>query len=411
MKIKIFFFLLFTYVFSDSPIEVYLPTRDRVAPVYIYDCKDIYVKKLIEILRFDLENSGYVTVKKERGNLLNSGGFIIEMVLKKGELDIYVTSNRGRERFFSMRPSYNLSVDRRDIHKLADNFLYKFLKKRGIATRRILYSLRKRYKEGWRSEIWRCDWDGENRERLTFLDSYSVTPVSVPGGYIYVSYVDGIPKLFISDNGIKRRLISLRGNQLLPSVNMDFSALSFISDVAGRADLFLQRIRDRKPVGKPVQLFAYPRATQASSSFSPDGKKLAFVSDKDGSPRVYVIDVDFRGKKRRMARLITREQRRNVSPSWSWNGTKLAYSARTNGVRQIWIYDFLKDREEQLTFGPENKENPKWAENDMHIIYNTEDKNCSELYIVNLERPIPVKISKGIGQKRFPAWEISRFER
>jgi len=38
-------------------------------------------------------------------------------------------------------------------------------------------------------------------------------------------------------------------------------------------------------VGKPVQLFSFPKATQASPTFSPDGSRVAFVSDKDGSPR------------------------------------------------------------------------------------------------------------------------------
>lgn len=84
---------------------------------------------------------------------------------------------------------------------------------------------------------------------------------------------------------------------------------------------------------------------------------------------------------------------------------KLAYAAKTDGVRQIWIYDFESGEEKQLTTGPETKENPAWAPDSIHLIYNTETDGSSELYLINLLQPDPAQISKGPGQKRFASWE------
>jgi len=58
-----------------------------------------------------------------------------------------------------------------------------------------------------------------------------------------------------------------------------------------------------------------------------------------------------------------------------------------------------------LTNGPGNKENPAWAPNSFHLVYNTTDSADSELYLINLKQAEPIKISSGPGEKRFPSWE------
>ncbi len=82
---------------------------------------------------------------------------------------------------------------------------------------------------------------------------------------------------------------------------------------------------------------------------------------------------------------------------------KLAYSAKTDGIRQIWIYDFILDIHYQLTTGPLNKENPCWAEDNFHIMYNTEGWE-SQLYLIDLNRKKPVKITKDRNRNRFVFW-------
>jgi TolB protein len=265
----------------------------------------------------------------------------------------------------------------------------------------------------WLSEIWECDWDGANVRQLTHDASYSVTPVLIPQNarfandrFLYVSYKTGQPKIYLGSlkGGQGKRLIDLRGNQLLPTISPRRDKIAFICDAAGRTDLFLQSFSpETGEVGKPQQLFSYPRSTQASPTFSPDGSQIAFVSDKDGGMRIYLISAT-PSERRPNPRMITKQNRENSCPCWSPDGTKLAYSAKTNGVRQIWIYDFATGEEMQLTSGPGNKENPYWAPNSLHLVFNSTDSSTAELYIVNLNQPEAVKISQGPGKKHYPTW-------
>jgi TolB protein len=168
--------------------------------------------------------------------------------------------------------------------------------------------------------------------------------------------------------------------------------------------LFMQEFNpENGESGKPVQLFSYPRSTQASPTFSPDGSKIAFVSDKDGSPRIYLLPaVHF--EKRATPTLLTKKNIENSCPSWSPDGKKIAFSAKTKGTRQIWIYDFDAGEEWQLTDGTGNKENPSWAPDSQHLVFNSTDGHVSELYLVNLNQPDVIKISSGPGVKHYPSW-------
>ncbi len=62
-------------------------------------------------------------------------------------------------------------------------------------------------------------------------------------------------------------------------------------------------------------------------------------------------------------------------------------------------------QEWQLTDGTGNKENPSWAPDSQHLVFNSTDGHSSELYLVNLNQPDVVKITSGPGIKHYPSWE------
>ena len=68
---------------------------------------------------------------------------------------------------------------------------------------------------------------------------------------------------------------------------------------------------------------------------------------------------------------------------------------------QICVYDFYTGEELQVTTGPGDKENPVWAPDSLHVLYNSQ----GQIYLINLNDPKPVAITSGPGEKRFPAWE------
>jgi TolB protein len=432
---------------QNPEIRVHLATLSPLQPIYIGKIQTsdasfdaAYLAQVETVLSYDLNYNGSTTVSprsadkeqvllsKDTSVAFNSSvwknfgiAYTIRLQLTGRSLQsaAFNAQNGSLKTFPEILLTGDLNQDRRQIHKLADGIHKALFGKDGVASSRILFAYQGKNPpgdgSGWISEIWECDWDGANARQVTHDNSYSVTPVIVPhnphlnnDNFLYVSYKLGQPKIYIGSlkGGEGKRLIDLRGNQLLPTISPKRDKVAFICDAGGRTDLFMQPFNpETAEVGKPVQLFSYPRSTQASPTFSPDGSKIAFVSDKDGGMRIYLIPATF-ADKRANALMITKQNRENSCPCWSPDGTKLAYSAKTNGIRQIWIYDFAHGEETQLTFGPGNKENPYWAPDSKHIVFNSTDHSSSELYIVNLNQPEAIKISRGPGKKHYPTWGV-----
>lgn len=434
--------------FAEAPqnpeIRVQLTTASSLIPVYMgrfrgetsFDRN--YLNQLEDVLQFDLNHNGStralpINDHKEKvlkeglsSNVWKSMGIAhvmkVDISGKALSLALFSSQSGTVKEFKDISLTGELAQDRRQIHKLADAIHKALFNKEGIATSRILFA--RQAKEvradnpegaGWASEIWECDWDGHNPHQITNERSYCVTPVYIPANakfpgandrFLYVSYKQGQPKIFLASmkEGVGKRLIDLRGNQVLPAISPQRDKVAFICDASGRSDLFMQSFNPQTgEVGKPVQLFSYPHSTQASPTFSPDGMRVAFVSDKDRHMRIYVIPSTGSGR-RVNPLLITKQNSENSCPSWSPDGRKLAYSAKTGGVRQIWVYDFATQEERQLTSGAGNKENPTWAADSLHIAFNSTDASSSELYVVNLNQPEAIRITKGQGKNHYPTW-------
>lgn len=434
MKFKFLaFYLLFFQVLFCEEIRVYLSTTSPLQPLYLSQIQcpdqslsDSYLAKLHSVLNFDLNYNGKTHVLASQSDRDKApldqtlwknwaAAYVVRLALHNKQLTLtcFSTQTGDLYHFPAAELSGSLQKDRKILHRLADALFKTLFKTQGVANTQLLYCVKEQKEGRFVSEIWSCDWDGANARRLTFENSYSITPVFIPPSmqypndrFLYVSYKMGQPKIFIGSLSQKqgKRLIELKGNQLLPAISSKRDKIAFICDASGRADLFLQEFHpQRGTVGKPIQLFSYPRSTQASPTFSPDGSKLAFVSDKDGSPRIYLLST-LHQDKRGTPILITKKNRENSCPSWSPDGKKIAYSAKTKGVRQIWIYDVDLHQEWQLTEGSGNKENPSWAPDSSHLVFNSTDGHVSELYLVNLNQPDVVKISSGPGIKHYPSW-------
>ncbi len=430
-------------LFSES-LEVSLPTKNAKTSLYItrlhvpsseFDWR--YYDELRQVLEFDLNANGFSSVMEINDSLEESLQFpdvrshfdlaswkkeripyvlSIQVFQNRFQLIVFNINKESSKKYSEFVLSGKIEKDRSEIHRLADAVQKDLFGVEGVASLKILYS--KRYKEGdmWQSEIWVCDSDGANDSRVISDKGYCISPGFFPPfgsqkeDFFYVSFQDGQSKIYRS--GLHQTsgepMILLRGSQVLPAINRNGTQMAFITDVAGRPDLFIQNLDGRgKMVGKARQLFSAPRATQASPTYSPDGKQIAFVSDKDGAPRIYSIDVlGPKDTKRPNPRLLTKMNRENTSPAWSPDGSKLAYSAKVDGVRQIWIYDFESGLESAVTSSPQNKENPSWAPDSLHLVYNTESDDECELYRVHIHQKNPMLVSKGPSQKRFACFSF-----
>ena len=405
---------------SSEEIRVYLSTSSALQPLYLakIECQDgsfdaQYLSELHSVLAFDFNYNGATRITSTQND--RSVAYVIKGEVQNKSLTLsYHISQTGSQKKLPPLPlTGSLSRDRKNLHRLSDAIYKSLFGKEGVASTKIIYTTKQRKGDRYISEVWSCDWDGANSREITHENNLCVTPVFLPSShnfsndkFLYVSFKQGKSKIFIGSLSQKsgKRLVELNGNQMLPAISSDRKKLAFICDASGRTDLFMQEFNPESGTqGKPVQLFSFPRSTQASPTFSPDGSKIAFVSDKDGSPRIYLLPAVFH-EKRGNPVMISKRNTENSCPSWSPDGKKIAYSAKTKGTRQIWIYDFDTGEEWQLTDGTGNKENPSWAPDSEHLVFNSTDGHISELYLVNLHQPDVVKISSGPGVKHYPSW-------
>lgn len=437
------------YVLHAEDLVVHAQTEHARTPIYVASLpasffSPEYRAQLQQILLFDLENDGHsqlVThhqfdewIVREAGqNGIQSNvwrqarvRYVCKFEAKGHELTcrIYSTEGTSVKILPTITLTGSLSEDRRKLHKIADQITLNTSQQLGIASTKILYTIKMRNpKKDAASphiaEVWECDWDGANVRQVTHDNSLNVTPVYlpakkgyVPGSFLYVSYKNSQPKIYLGSlrTGVSERLCSVRGHQLMPAVNQQRTQLVFICDVGGNPDVFIQPLgASLEEGGKARQLFASVKGTQGSPTFNPKGDYVAFVSNKDGSPRIYILEIPPEGTqlKQMNLKMITKTNRENTSPNWSPDGKKIVYSAVTSGIRQIWVYDVASEQETQLTFSNVNKDNPCFASNSEHIVFNTEDNthHTGEIYVMHINQSTPLKISTGSGQKRFPSWE------
>jgi len=433
---KILTIFLLPFLLISQELEVALPTRSNLKPIYIssthtQDHDWRFAEDLRSILEYDFNLGGFCSVAERQDHLEQTLQFpdvrsnFNLSVWKKTNISyclaINATKNHLELTLFNIENGSSkkypiIKTDRHAIHQLTDTIHKDLFNQEGIASLRLIFTQRKKNPSldglEWLSEVCICDIDGANARQLTSDNSYCLSPYFFPNSneeFFYVSEKSGQSKIYRASlsNPKGKVVIDMRGNQALPTITKQGTQMAFISDLAGRPDLFVQNF-DRKGemLGKSRQLYSAPRATQATPTYSPDGKKIAFVSDRDGPPRVYSLEVvNHKATKRIRPQLITKKNRENTSPSWSPDGTKLAYSAKVDGFRQIWIYDFATGEEVQLTTGPENKENPSWAPDNFHLVYNTESSDNCELYLIHINQGEPIQVIKAPGQKRFASWE------
>jgi TolB protein len=417
--IRFFFLILAMPIASweNSSIFVELKNDFQLVPISLPPFKGYnsqipasHLERLHQILTDDLNYNGMTKVSDEAGSAYK---IVIEMsgIMLNTRIESPLLLS---PKWINNIPlSGTLSTDRQEIHKLADALHKTLFNQEGIASSKILYT--RKTKEG--SELAQADWDGHNLMILQKRDHLLVTPQyiptergKIPSNCIFVSYELGQPKVYSTStkHSTPQRLTLVKGNQLCPTISRQKDKMAFINDSLGNPDIFLLEFNHAGiPQDPPRRIYTFPKATQSSPTFSPDGSQIAFVSNKDGTARIYTMHIPPKDLniRRIQPKLITTYARESSAPAWSPDGKKIAYCAKgEDGLRQIWTYDFDKKEERQLTFGPYDKENPSWAPNSLHLIFNVREKDNSTLYIVNLHQTKAHQVYTLSGENRFPSW-------
>lgn len=252
-------------------------------------------------------------------------------------------------------------------------------------------------------EIYTCEFDGYNPQRLTYDNSMSILPAwSADGQYMsYTTYKNKKTDMIIRNMQTGAQvLVDRPGTTIkgawMPTQNMVAASFSF----SGSQAIYLLN-----PKGNFVETLVAGGGANLSPTWSPDAKKLAFVSSRSGGPQVYVMDIESKEIKR-----LTYEGRYNTQPSWSPKGDLIAYSAQTAGYHQICITDPEGSFVMQLTNSNGDNECASWSPDGGMIVFSSTREGVSRLYVMTAFGAEQRRLMRLSGEQLSPAWSLHHLE-
>ena len=283
---------------------------------------------------------------------------------------------------------------RENAHKFADEIVYRYTGKRGVAHTSIAYI--KKGEDG-RKEIHIMDYDGHNSYRLTHDNSIALSPDWFPDGgkLVFTSYRDRNPDVYMIDLRLRSyvRVSGFIGLNTTPEFSPDGKTLALTLSKSGNPEIYLLDLED----GELTRLTHNSRA-DTSPTWSPNGRELAFVSDRSGYPQIYIVDREGVNLRR-----ITFNGYNNTSPAWSPNGDKIAYVSMVRGKGEIYTIHPTGTGLHRLTFDGRN-EDPSWSPGGRYLAYSSRQAGRRDIYLMRADGSGKKRVTFGGGDNMSPAW-------
>jgi TolB protein len=246
-------------------------------------------------------------------------------------------------------------------------------------------------------ELYMCDYDGHNVQKITNDKSIAQIPSWSPNGdrIMYNSYKEGGTMLYMKDirSGVVKRISARTGLNIGASWTPDGEKVALTLSPKGNPDIFLIDLN-----GKIIKQLTNHWGIDVSPTFSPDGKKIAFVSNRSGSPQIYVLDL-VNGREER----VTFEGSYNTSPAWS-SLNRIAFVSQNAGSFDIYTMDPNGGRMRRLTEDQGKNEDPCWSPDGRYISFSSNRTGHYHLYMMNANGLNQGKITFLDGDQIEPSW-------
>ncbi|MDA8138885.1 MAG: Tol-Pal system beta propeller repeat protein TolB [Desulfobacteraceae bacterium] len=249
-----------------------------------------------------------------------------------------------------------------------------------------------------KKEIYTCEFDGTNVQRLTNRNSISSMPNwSSDGRHLaYISFVGNSPaRIVVRDlQSNLETVFDFPGTQIAPAWVPGRFELSATLTIAGDPEIYLLT-----GGGKVIKRITYNSGIDVDSSWSPDGKKMAFVSKRAGTPQIFVQEMDT-GRIYR----VTFQGQYNTQPSWSPKGDRIAYSALEEGQINIYTIDIEGNRPIRLTYNQGDNEAPSWSPDGSLIAFISNREGQSRIYVMTAIGTDQRRLLVLPGEQSLPKW-------
>ena len=388
----------------DIPIDLYATgeRKLRIAVPEFYaegaEAED-FATKLIEVLRFDLNFSGYFQLLSP---LLYPVGFkglppepnMVDYAAWGKQVRELLYGNcrsEGEGRFvvavrlidlsgpkirqlLGLRYRVEKQQHRLLAHELADRIVKIHTGEVGIARTKLVFCSTL----PGAKELYIMDYDGANLRRITYDKAIALSPSWHPdgGSILYTSNIDKNWDLYSLElhTGNRQRLAAYPGLNLSAVWSPRRAEISLTLSRDGNPEIYLLR-----PNGKILRRLTRNKVIDGEPSFSPTGEDIAFASDMAGLSQIYAVGRDGRNLRR-----LTYQPGQCLSPAWSPRGDLIAYVASTGrGAFDIFVMNADGSEPRRLTAGAGKNEDPCWSPDGRHIAFSSDRDGYYGIWVMN----------------------------
>jgi TolB protein len=324
-------------------------------------------------------------------DLLVTGGVLVKDNLLEIELRLYDTFKE--KLLVGKRYKGGIDDQRRIIRRFCSDVIYSLTGDPGIFDTEIAFVST----SSGSKEIYICEFDGYNIQRVTHTNSISLTPAwSWDGQWIaYTSYARGKPDLYINNLKEKRgTVVAEKGINITPAWHPSKFELAATLSFSGDPEIYLLT-----GTGKIIKRLTNNKGIDVSPTWSPDGKKMAFVSKRSGTPQIYIKNLDSDQVNR-----LTFQGNYNTQPSWSPKGDKIVYASMEGSLNNIFVIGIDGQNPIQLTHNEGDNESPSWSPDGSLIVFSSTREGPSRIYVMTGYGTDQRRLLTLKGQQTQPKW-------
>lgn len=297
------------------------------------------------------------------------------------------------------------SVVRGWAHNIADQIWPEIMGSPSCFSSKIAYCKQLWVKQNGRDKVYKhiyiADADGKHVRPLVEIPTVCLAPrwsnqVNDPILFYSENTLSNVRLVMANMYGKRRTICSFDGLNMLPAFADDHKNIVFCLSKDGSSQLyhsFLDAQHKR----------VFNRITKNNAdNFSPcyiDDHMIAFVSDyKSKYPGIYTIDI----KTLETTPIATDGY--CACPAYCKANNKLLYSKMIGNAMQIFVYDLATKTHEQLTKGPESKEEGCWSPCGNFIIFAARSHGKSRIARYNLLTGRMQYVTSSHDNCTYPSW-------
>jgi TolB protein len=264
----------------------------------------------------------------------------------------------------------------------------------GIFNSRIAFAS----KSNGKKEIYACEFDGSNVQRLTSRNSISSFPNwSWDGRHLaYTTFIGNTPcRIIVRDLQTNLETnFDFKSTQIAPAWVPGRFELAATLTIAGDPEIYLLT-----GGGKVIKRVTHSSGIDVEATWSADGKKMAFVSKRSGTPQIFVQEMET-GRIYR----VTFQGQYNTQPSWSPKGDRIAYSSLEEGQINIYTIDTEGNHPIRLTYNQGDNEAPAWSPDGSLIAFISSREGQARVYVMTAIGTDQRRLLVLPGEQSQPKW-------